>query len=170
MKTHSKMLSRLWKHLTATSATGRRAFPPATLKAIEQAIADGETRHRAEVRMIVEPALGLQAVLQHMSARERARELFAHYRVWDTEENCGVLVYVNLADHKVEIVADRGAGRAISNAEWQAVCHTMTHGFARGAFHDSVLAALDQLNRLLQERYPGDGSRANELADRPVVL
>ncbi len=165
-----KMLSRLWQHLSTTSAAGRRAFPPATLKAIEQAIADGETRHRAEVRMIVEPALSLQAVLQHMSSRERARELFAHYRIWDTEENCGVLVYVNLADHKVEIVADRGVGRAISAAEWQAVCRTMTHGFARGVFHDSVVAALDQLNRLLQERYPDDGSHANELANKPLVL
>lgn len=120
--------------------------------------------------MIVEPALGLQAVLQKMSSRERARELFTHYRIWDTEENCGVLVYVNLADHKVEIVADRGAGRAISAAEWQAVCRTMTHGFARGAFHDSAVAALDQLNRLLQERYPDDGSRANELTDKPLIL
>lgn len=163
-------LSRLWKHLTTTSAAGRRAFPAATLKAIEQAIADGETRHRAEVRMIVEPALSPQAVLQHISSRERARELFAHYRVWDTEENCGVLVYVNLADHKVEIVADRGVGRAIAAAEWQAVCRTMTQGFARGAYHDSVLAALDRLNRLLQERYPDDGSRGNELSDKPVVL
>lgn len=165
-----KMLSRLWQHLSTTSAAGRRAFPPATLKAIEQTIADGETRHRAEVRVIVEPALSLQAVLQHMSSRERARELFAHYRIWDTEENCGVLVYVNLADHKVEIVADRGVGRAISAAEWQAVCRTMTHGFAHGVFHDSVVAALDQLNRLLQDRYPDDGSRTNELANKPVVL
>ncbi|HJV53207.1 MAG TPA: TPM domain-containing protein [Noviherbaspirillum sp.] len=165
-----KTLSRLWKHLTTTSVAGRRAFPAATLKAIEQAIADGETRHRAEVRMIVEPALGMQAVLQRMSSRERARELFAHYRIWDTEENCGVLVYVNLADHKVEIVADRGVGRAISAAEWQAVCSTMTQGFARGAYHDSAIAALGQLNRLLQERYPADGARGNELSDRPVVL
>ncbi len=165
-----KTLSRLWKHLITTSAAGRRAFPAATLKAIEQIIADGETRHRAEVRMIVEPALSLPAVLQHVSSRERARELFAHYRVWDTEENCGVLVYVNLADHKVEIVADRGVGRAIAAADWQAVCRTMTQGFARGAYHDSVLAALDRLNRLLAERYPADGARGNELSDKPVVL
>lgn len=165
-----KMLSRLWTHLSTTSAAGRRAFPPSTLKAIEQTIAEGETRHRAEVRMIVEPALDMHAVLRHVSSRERARELFAHYRIWDTEENCGVLVYVNLADHKVEIVADRGVGRTIPASDWHAICRTMTHGFARSAYHDSIITALDQLNGLLQTHYPGDGSRANELADKPLVL
>ena len=98
-----KTLSRLLAHLRTTPAAGRRSFPPATLKAIEETIAAGETRHRAEVRLIVEPALDMQAVLSGVQARERARELFAHYRVWDTEENCGVLVYVNLADRQVEI-------------------------------------------------------------------
>jgi len=165
-----KTLSRLFRHLCTTSAAGKRAFPAATLKAVEQAIAAGETRHRAEVRLIVEPALGMQAIWQRMSSRERARELFAHYRVWDTEENCGVLIYVNLADHKVEIVADRGVGRKIAASEWQAICRTMTQGFAHGAIHDSVLTAFDQLNRLLQTHYPADGSRGNELSDKPVML
>lgn len=165
-----KMLSRLWKHLSTTTAAGRRAFPAATLQAIEHSIAAGEAVHRAQVRMIVEPALGMQAVLRRMPARERARELFAHYRIWDTEENCGVLVYVNLADRKVEIVADRAVGRAVAASDWHAVCRTMTQGFARGAFHDSAIDALGQLNRLLQEHYPGDGRRSNELPDKPVLL
>jgi uncharacterized membrane protein len=133
-------------------------------------IADGETRHRAEVRMIVEPSLPMQGVLSGMSPRERARELFAQYRIWDTEENCGVLVYVNLADHQVEIVADRGVGRVITAGQWEAICRTMTQGFARGAYHDSALAALGRLNALLQQHYPDDGSRHNQLADRPVML
>jgi uncharacterized membrane protein len=165
-----KRISRAIKHGCTSSAAGRRAFPEATLKAIQAAIAEGETRHRAEVRMIVEPALGVQAVLQGVSARERARELFSDYRIWDTEENCGVLVYVNLADHQVEIVADRGVGRVIAAKDWQAVCRTMTQGFAHGDFHDSVIAALNQLNALLQEHYPDDGSRRNQLSDRPLVL
>jgi uncharacterized membrane protein len=165
-----KTLSRLLKHLRTTSATGRRSFPPTTLKAIEETIAAGETRHRAEVRLIVEPALDMQAVLSGVQARERARELFAHYRVWDTEENCGVLVYVNLADRQVEIVADRGVGKVVAAKEWHAICRTMTQGFAQGAFHDSVIAALAQLNALLEKHYPDDGSTRNQLSDKPVVL
>jgi uncharacterized membrane protein len=165
-----RTLKRVIRHLHTTSAVGRRLFPEATLQAIEHAIAEGETRHRAEVRMIVEPALSVQAVLNGVSSRERARELFAHYRIWDTEENCGVLVYVNLADHKVEIVADRGVGRVIAAKDWEAVCRSMTQGFARGDFHGSVITALTQINALLQQHYPDDGSRRNQLSDRPLVL
>jgi uncharacterized membrane protein len=165
-----KSLSRLFRHLTTTTGFGRRAFPEKTLKAIEEAIADGEKRHRAEVRVIVEPALGAFSVLNDQAPRERARELFAQYGVWDTEENCGVLVYINLADHQVEIVADRGIGRTVAAQDWQAICRTMTQGFARGDYHDSTLAALAQLNALLQEHYPDDGAARNQLADRPVML
>lgn len=165
-----KAISRLLKHLFTTDAAGRRAFPEATLHAIHAAITEGETWHRAEVQMIIEPALDLQAVLAGVSPRERARDLFAHYRVWDTEENCGVLVYVNLADRKVEIVADRGVGRIITAKDWQAICRKMTEGFAHGDYHDSVLAALGQLNALLQEHYPDDGSRRNQLSDRPFMI
>jgi uncharacterized membrane protein YgcG len=162
--------SRAFAHLRTTSAVGHRLFPPTTLKAIEETIAAGETVHRAEVRLIVEPALGMHAIWSGMPARERARELFAHYRVWDTEENCGVLVYVNLADRKVEIVADRGVGKAVAAKEWHAICRTMTQGFAQGVFHDSVIGALRQLNALLEKHYPDDGSKRNQLSDKPIVL
>lgn len=165
-----KTLARLFRHLTTTNGFGRRAFPESTLKAIEDAIAEGEKRHRAEIRVIVEPSLSAPAVLAGQSPRDRARELFAHYGVWDTEENCGVLVYVNLADHQVEIVADRGIGRTVAAQDWQAICRTMTQGFARGDYHNSTLAALAQLNTLLQEHYPDDGSTHNQLTNRPVML
>lgn len=153
-----------------TTASGRRIFPDASLKAIEDAIAKGERSHRAEVRVIIEPALSAPAVWSGVSPRERARELFSIYGVWDTEENCGVLVYVNLADHQVEIVADRGVGRIVSAADWEAVCRTMTRGFARGDYHASTLDALAQLNALLQEHYPDDGATRNQLSNRPVML
>jgi uncharacterized membrane protein len=165
-----KTLSRMFRHLSTTTAGGRRAFPPAALKAIQDAIAKGETVHRAEVRLVIEPALTMQAVLNGTTARERAVELFSDYRIWDTEENCGVLIYINLADHKVEIIADRGINRLVSAQDWQAICRTMTNGFARGVFHDSVIAALDQLNALLQSHFPEDGSSTNQLPNQPIML
>lgn len=165
-----KTLSRLIRHLCTTTGAGRRAFPESTLKAIEKAITHGETCHRAEVRMIVEPSLTAQAVLNGVSPRERARDLFSQYRVWDTEENCGVLVYINLADHQVEIVADRGVGRLIAPRDWETICRRMTQGFAAGNYHDSAIAALDDLNALLQKHYPDDGSTHNQLSNQPVML
>lgn len=165
-----KTLSRLLRHLSTTTAAGQRAFPPPTLKAIQDAIAKGETLHRAEVRLIIEPALALETVLNGTSARARAAELFSDYRIWDTEENCGVLIYINLADHKVEIITDRAVGRLIGAPDWQAVCRTMTEGFARGVFHDSVIAALDQVNALLQAHFPENGSSPNQLPNQPILL
>ena len=162
--------SRMATHLMTTTSAGRRAFPAETLTAIEHAIAAGETRHRAEVRLIVEPALPIHATWDGVTSRDRANDLFAHYRIWDTEENCGVLIYINLADRKVEIVADRTVGRLIDAEQWQAICRTMTQGFARGAFHDSTLAGITQLNALLETRLPADGSRPNQLSNEPILI
>ncbi len=163
-------LKRLWRHLTTTRAFGRRAFPKEVLAEIQQTIAHGEQLHRAEVRIIIEPALPLDDVLEGAHPRSRARELFSDYRVWDTEENSGVLIYLNLADHQVEIVADRGVGRLVQAAEWQAICDTMTRELRRGAYRESTIAALQQLNLLLQQRLPPNGQRANQLSDKPIVL
>ncbi|MEA5097857.1 MAG: TPM domain-containing protein [Burkholderiaceae bacterium] len=165
-----KIFSRLLKHGVTTSSAGKRAFPAETLKVIEATIADGETRHRAEVRLIVEHSLSLGAVLQRITSRQRAIELFSRYRIWDTEENSGVLVYINLADRKVEIIADRAVGRLIGKEAWHAVCRTMTRGFAQGEFHDSSVAAMVRLNALLETHFPASGTHVNQLSNKPIVL
>ncbi|HWJ94515.1 MAG TPA: TPM domain-containing protein [Telluria sp.] len=163
-------IRRLLRHWGSSAADARRAFPADTLAAIGQAIADGEKTHRGEVRLIVEKAMPADAIWSGMSNRQRAVALFADYGVWDTEENCGVLIYVNLAEHKVEIVADRGIDRKIDEATWRQVCRTMTDGFRQGRFHDSTLAAIDRVNELLRTHFPADGERANELPDSPLML
>lgn len=161
---------RLLRHVFTTAAAGERAFPKSTLDHIQVTIAKGEDLHRAEVRMMIEAALPLYAVLRKTTSRARARELFSLYRIWDTEENCGILIYVNLADHKVEIIADRTIGCLISSEDWQAVCHTMTKDFACGIYHDSVIAALEQLNTLLHAHFPATQARRNQLSDKPMIL
>ena len=161
---------RALKHLRGTPATVRQAFPAAALKAIEAAIADGEAIHRAEVRLIVEAALTPGMAYQGVTNRERARELFAQYGVWDTEDNCGVLIYINLAEHQVDIVADRHVGRRITPEQWQAICRTMTAGFAQGNYHDSTVQALGELNSLLQHHFPATGERSNQLPNEPILL
>jgi uncharacterized membrane protein YgcG len=163
-------LSRTWRHLITTTAAGRRAFSQEALETIQKTIAIGEQMHRAEIRLIVEPALALEDAFAGISARERARELFSQYGIWDTEENCGILVYINLADHKVEIIADRTVNRLLAAADWHAVCKTMIQGFARGEYRDSTIAGMQQLNDFLAAQFPADGSRPNQLSNRPLVL
>ena len=165
-----QMLSRLLRHATATKATARRLFPAATLQAITEIIRQGEQLHRAEIKLIIETSLSTQNILRKLSARDRARGLFLEHKVWDTEDNGGVLVYVNLADRKVEIVADRGVDRCLTKTEWHAVCKIITDGFAAGIFHDSVIAALVELNDRLQSALPAAGKSENILGDTPLLL
>ena len=167
---YGQRCGRALKHWRGTPATARQAFPEATLKAIETAIAEGETEHRAEVRLIVEAALTPGMAYQGVTNRERARELFVQYGVWDTEDNVGVLIYINLAEHQVDIVADRHVGRRITPEQWQAICRTMTAGFAQGNYHDSTVQALGELNSLLQHHFPATGERGNQLPNEPILI
>jgi uncharacterized membrane protein len=169
--TISHRLRRFFRHLVADHVSVRRAFPKAALAQIEAAIAKGEKRHRGQVRFAVEPALPLVRVRHGVTPRERAIEAFGLLRIWDTEENCGVLVYLLLADRDVEIVADRGIHGHVGAAAWEAVCRKMETAFREGRFAEGVEAGLADINALLAQHYPRDGNaRANELPDRPVVL
>jgi uncharacterized membrane protein len=170
MASFSERMKRQWRHWRSTSAAGRKMFPPESLVRIGAAISAGEQRHRGELRLIVENSMPSEALWADMSNRQRAIALFAEYGVWDTEDNCGVLIYVNLAEHKVDIVVDRHIGRKIDAGTWQQVCRTMTQGFARGEFEASTLGAVEQVNALLAAQFPANGVRANELPDAPIVL
>ena len=139
---------RLWRHLTTGQASGRRAFPREVLAEIQKTIAEGEQLHRAEMRIIIEPAMPLDDVLENIHPRARARTLFSDYRVWDTEENCGVLIYLNLADHQVEIVADRLC------VETKSLKQYFWSYRNEGAFHEKVTnLILTDLVKAIQPRY-----------------
>jgi uncharacterized membrane protein len=162
---------RFIRHLATDHGSARRALPPAALDRIEAAIADGERHHRGQVRFVVEASLPLARVLRNVAPRERALEVFGALRVWDTEENSGVLVYLLLADRVVEVVADRGIHRVVGDAAWESVCREMEVAFRDGRFDDGVEAGIVQINALLAEQFPRVGAPgANELPDRPVVL
>ena len=163
-------LARAWRHWRSTAASGRRTFPQTTLDAIAEAITAGEQTHRGELRLIVEHAMPFDAIMDDVGNRQRASALFAEYGVWDTEDNCGVLIYINLAEHKVDIVTDRAIGRQVAGADWKAICASLTAAFARAEFHDSTIAAVNQVNHLLARHFPAAGARANELPDQPIVL
>lgn len=170
MGSFGQKVGRAWRHWRSSASEAKQAFPDTTLDAIAEAIDLGERGHRGEVRLIVEKSLPFEAAWDGITNRQRALGLFADYGVWDTEDNCGVLIYVNLAEHKVDIVADRGIDRKIDAATWQAVCRTMTDGFRQGRFHDATLAAVAQVNDLLRQHFPSSGERPNELPDRPLML
>ncbi|MDX3905458.1 MAG: TPM domain-containing protein [Pigmentiphaga sp.] len=162
-------IKRFLKHLITTRGAAERAFPPATMDAIEHAIREVESRHRGEIRFVVEGALDMGPLWQQQSPRERALEVFALQRVWDTPDNNGILLYVLMADHAVEIVCDRGIHSRVGDGTWQAVCHDIESAFRQGRYKDGVIAGITALGATLERHYPG-AARANELSDRPQIL
>lgn len=158
----------LWmRHLLFPGLRLRWMLDMPALAAIEQAIIATEAVHGGEIQVVVEGGLGLPALLRGQDARARALQVFSDLRVWDTQHNSGVLIYVLWAEREVQIVADRGYNDRISSQQWAELCQQM-----QLLFGSSVVAALvagvQVAGALIAEVFPA--ADANELPDRPVVM
>ena len=167
-------LARLLRHVVASHWRTRLLFPAKTLTAIEQAVGRAERAHAGEIRFAIETSLSPAHILDEVAPRARALDVFAQLRVWDTQHNNGVLIYVQLADRDVEIVADRGLSERVSPAEWEAVCRLMEQHFRAGRFEAGSVAGVDAVGNLLARHFPqtvtGAASQINQLPDRPALL
>jgi uncharacterized membrane protein len=162
-------LTRLPAHLVA-EFTMRRHFPPQLLDRLQQAIAAGETRHDGQLCFAVEGAQNLRAWWRGTTPRQRAEEVFAHLRVWDTHNNSGVLIYVLLAERAIEIVADRGISAKVAQSEWVSICERMRASYAAHEFERGSLDGIAAVTELLAAHFPPQAGKQNELSDRPVLL
>ncbi len=170
----SNVLGRLIRHVSAPHWRTRLRFPKATLDAIEQAVARAERTHAGEIRFAIETSLAPLHLINDVRPRARALEVFAHLRVWDTEENNGVLIYVQLADRAVEIVADRGFDGRVTPPEWEAVCGLMEEHFRAGRYQAGAIAGIEAVGALLARHYAGPPRQTvsirNQLPDQPTLL
>lgn len=162
-------LGRLFKHLILPDWWVLRAFPKSLLRTVEHAVAASERRHCGELRVVVEANLPLHALLRDQSPRQRAIESFAQLGVWDTEHNCGVLIYLQLIDRRVEIVADRGIDRRLGDAFWNAVCRRLETAFRDGRYETGILRALVEISAALAEHFPATGDNPDELPNAPLI-
>jgi len=161
---------RLVRHLFETRFATRLRFTPVVLDRLEAAVAAAEGQHQGELRLVIETDLDAWSILAGKTSRQRALEVFAGSRVWDTESNNGVLIYVLFADRAVEIVADRGFNDLVTPAEWAAVCRAVEGEFRQGRWEQGAIAGVEGVARLLARHFPGTGRQGNELPDRPVLL
>lgn len=163
-------IRRVLRHLFHGRLHVLRHFSSATMQRIESAIADSETRHMGELRFAVEAALDWRDLWRAVTPRQRAVEVFSQLRVWDTEHNSGVLVYLLLADRDVEIVADRGIHARVGEAGWEAICREMEEAFRQGDFEQGVLTGIARISTLLNQHFPAHHKNPNELPDSPVIV
>jgi uncharacterized membrane protein len=163
-------LGRALRHLFASRWRTRRRFTDEVDAAIEQAIRAAETRTSGEIRFVIETGLDPAAALRGLPPRERAHEIFARFRVWDTELRNGVLIYVLVADRDVEIVADRGAAAVIHPAGWEQAAKSMEDHFRADRFREGAIAGVEAVAKLLEQQFPARGVNRDELPNQPSLL
>ena len=163
-------LKRFWRHVLMSPLKAARAFPSKTLDVLQREVAAQEKRHRGEVCIVIEAELTSAQLWHDLASRDRARQLFALRGVWNTEENNGVLLYVLLADRKVEIVADRGIDKRVRPGEWHTICRAMEAAFAGKRYEEGALAGVRSVSDLIARDFPANGEERNELPDRPVLI
>ncbi|MGO4808919.1 TPM domain-containing protein [Cupriavidus sp. 2MCAB6] len=162
---------RALRHLGTRPGAASKHFPAEAQQQLQQAVRAGERQHRGEVRVVIESSLPVGLAFSGVSPRERARALFGALEVWNTEGHTGVLLYINLADHAVELLADRGIDARVGPDTWRAICDELASGLARELSVRPVLAAVEKIHQLLAVHFPaGDRPNPNELDDRPVML
>lgn len=163
-------IKRWFRHAFMPPWRWRVLFPKAVLAGIEKAIKHSEHQHGGELRFAVENSLALAKVWRGMSARHRAIEVFSDLRVWDTEANSGVLIYLLLADREVHILADRGITQRVPQAEWDAIAEVMQQEFKRGDFLRGSLQGIERITMLLSTHFPSGAGNRNELSNKPIIV
>jgi uncharacterized membrane protein len=162
-------LLRILRHRWLDERDAARALGREGLARIQARVAASEKRHSGEIRVCVEAGLPLSYLWRGAHARERAVTMFGKLRVWDTEHNNGVLIYLLLAEHKIEIVADRGLDRHVDAARWTQILEVMRAAFRAGRFEEGLNQAIDAVDALLVEHFPlaAGELNPNELPDAP---
>ena len=160
------------KHRWLDARDTRRRLPAAAVARLERRIAQSEGQHHGEIRICVEAGLPPSYLWKGLKARDRALTLFGKLRIWDTEANNGVLIYLLLADHAIEIVADRGLNAHVGPEQWQAVVGRLRDALQTGNYELGLTEAVEAVHAMLQQHFPlpPGASRPNELPDAIVLI
>lgn len=164
-----KSVARLFRQIFFIPYCHNRWLTPSTKDTLSQHITNNELGHQGEIYLIIENHLPLETAYAQ-GCRERALYLFATHRVWDTAHNSGVLIYVNLCEHDLEIIADRGIDALTHQDTWQSLCDETLLAFKAGKMQDGLCTLIDKLGTLLKTHYPSDQTPSDELPNRPVYL
>jgi uncharacterized membrane protein len=166
-----RMIGRILRHRWLDDRDVAKLMPPELMQRLARRVAASERRHSGEIRICVEAGLPLSYLWREATARERAVAMFGKMRVWDTEANNGVLIYLLLAERSIEIVADRGLNQHVSQEAWREIVGRMSFAFREARYEDGLTQALEEVSALLVQHFPlaDNQSDRNELPDEPTL-
>lgn len=174
-----KNIITLFKHRWLDAADSRKAVPVTMSKNLMMRIAASESRHSGEIRICVEAGLPNSYLWRHFwrktpmktIMRERAVMMFSKLRIWDTEHNNGVLIYLLLAERDIELVADRGINQHVDQTEWKAIVKRLSKALHAGEFEEGLTQALEEVSAIMMQHFEikAGESNPNELPNAPYV-
>ena len=163
-------LGRFCKHLLLSRWLVKTYFSKSDLSQIANRIAASESKHRAEIRVAIEANLHPLRVFSDAPVKQRAVDVFSQLRIWDTQENNGVLIYLLLADHVLEIVADRGIHQTLGEDYWQKINEDVIHLFKKKQYTDGICYAIEEITSEMVKLFPKQGEDPDELSNEVVIL
>jgi len=170
-----------WRHALADVRGGSRYFNAASLERIGARVTASEREHTGQIRVCIETHLPARDLWRFVTqgtpipqlTRQRAQTQFAQWRVWDTEHNNGVLIYLLLAERAIEVVADRGINAHVSPEQWQNLVQQMQAAFKQSAFEAGLMMSVAAVTDLLKPHFPVTAASVghlNELSDAPQLI
>lgn len=166
--TSPKSLARLFRQMMFVPFLHNRWLDDGVKIRLTRAITHAEKGHAGEIVLIIENHLPTNKAYT-MDCYERALGLFAEHGVWDTEHNTGVLIYVNLCEHDLQIIADRGID-AHACDEWQSLCQNTLDDFKKGDMEQGLMRLIGKVGRLLNSYFPCDDVDGDELSNQVIYL
>ena len=102
--------------------------------------------------------------------RRRAIMLFQVGTERRTASRTGVLLYLSLAEHHAELVADESIQSRISGEEWGEAMVALLEGIRAGRPGEGIAAAVGKIGDVLAAQFPHTGTDPNEMPDRLIEL
>jgi putative membrane protein len=110
-------------------------------------------------------------VLKRHRVAQAAHRQFAAVAARAQGSETGVLLFVALTDHQVQVLADAGAHACCGEAPWKQAADAVTAAIRAGRDPtDGIIRAVEILGATLAEHYPSEGPHQNAFSDRPIEL
>ena len=163
-------IKRVLKNTFATKLLIRKYFSKKDIQHIEKYIGESEKKHQAEIRVVIEAHLSFVSSIKNISIQKRCIDLFSILRIWDTEDNNGVLIYLLLAEKKIQILADRGIYHKHGQKYWDAITKEATQYFKKEEYTDGLLFVLSKITDDMIKIFPAKKNNKNELSNKVIRL
>ncbi|QGA56702.1 TPM domain-containing protein [Brucella sp. 2280] len=117
------------------------------------------------IRMLLVPRR-----IRYKRAHLNALQQFLARNVHITEQRTGILLFVSMAEHYAEVIADAGINARVEQEEWNAIVSTLIHHASRAAVGEGFVEAIGQAGKLLSHHFPAGDDDVNELDDHLIEL